>query len=338
MKKISIIIPCYNVEKYLPACLYSVLHQTFHNIEVIAIDDKSTDKTWDILKKYQKEYPRKLRIYQNEMNKGVSYCRNLGVSLADGDYIGFVDSDDVVTSTMYESFMKAVKKYEDSNIEVYSTGLNRIESHEYLIPQIVKRKQFGTTTRIDFTSMPLSNLHWFENQMPVWNKLFTHDLISSFPFLEGRIYEDVGVTYPLLMKAKWMVILNQADYYYRKTPKSITYGKNIPNEKILDLFYIYQDALKKGIDVGLSKQDYFTLRTLLMECLVKTELEWMSSWYISDDCIQDVLRMGAYITGEFLSVSEFFSRKVITSDPKIKNQEEFLQVKENFYKRVYLNE
>ena len=87
--KVSIIIPVYNNSKYLRDCLNSVLKQTLDNIEIITIDDCSTDDSFDILKEYQSKYQEKLKIIRNNKNMGVGYTRNLGISLSSGKYIGF---------------------------------------------------------------------------------------------------------------------------------------------------------------------------------------------------------------------------------------------------------
>ena len=104
MPKISIIIPVYNAEQYLEDCLLSISQQTFGDFEILAVNDGSTDRSLEILKKYQEKEPR-LKVFSQE-NKGVSAARNLGVEYAKGEYIIFLDSDDYIENNMIESLLK----------------------------------------------------------------------------------------------------------------------------------------------------------------------------------------------------------------------------------------
>ena len=106
--KISIIIPVYNVEKYLERCLNSIRNQSYDNLEVIMIDDCSTDNSYEICQKYEEKY--NFKLLKNNDNKGLSYTRNRGIKESTGDYIGFIDSDDYVDSNYYESLLKNIKE------------------------------------------------------------------------------------------------------------------------------------------------------------------------------------------------------------------------------------
>ena len=97
MPKVSVIVPVYNTEKYLGRCLDSLLNQTLEDIEIILVDDHSTDNSLDIMQAYQEKEPRKIKIAQTKQNSGAGAARNVGLELADCNYIGFVDSDDYIT-------------------------------------------------------------------------------------------------------------------------------------------------------------------------------------------------------------------------------------------------
>ena len=97
--KVSIIVPVYNSERYLSDCLNSLVNQTLSEIEIIAIDDASTDHSLEILIDYAAKYPRKVKVYKNDQNKGQGASRNIGLSIANGEYVGFLDSDDYVAPT-----------------------------------------------------------------------------------------------------------------------------------------------------------------------------------------------------------------------------------------------
>src|SRR5690625_188058 len=115
MKKISIIVPVYNAEKYIERCLKSILNQRYTNLEIIIVDDGSTDNSSKICIDYEKQY--KNIIYVKKENEGPGPARNLGIRLASGDYIGFVDSDDFIHKDMYYNMIKELEKHDADIVE-----------------------------------------------------------------------------------------------------------------------------------------------------------------------------------------------------------------------------
>ena len=109
MPKVSIIVPFYNVEKYIEKCLQTLVDQTLEDIEIILVNDGSKDKTIDIVKKYQEMYPTKI-VYLEKANGGLSDARNYAIPYAKGEYIAFLDSDDYVETTMYQEMYEIAKK------------------------------------------------------------------------------------------------------------------------------------------------------------------------------------------------------------------------------------
>ena len=106
---ISVIISVYNTEQYISKCLDSILNQTYKNLEIIVINDCSKDKSYEILKKYAKNNSN-IKLLNNEVNKGLSYSRNIGLDHSNGEYIGYIDSDDYIDDTYYEKLVKAILK------------------------------------------------------------------------------------------------------------------------------------------------------------------------------------------------------------------------------------
>ena len=118
MKKISIIVPVYQAEKYISKCIESIVNQTYKNLEIILVDDGSTDRSGEICDEYGKKDNRIVVVHNK--NKGVSVARNCGLDIATGDYITFVDSDDYIDLQMYSEMMKVVEKYScDCGSEVF---------------------------------------------------------------------------------------------------------------------------------------------------------------------------------------------------------------------------
>ena len=123
---ISIIVPVYNQEKYLPRCLDSILNQTYKNLEIVCIDDKSTDASAEIIKRYADKDSRV--VYYRNTGKGVSSARNYGIEKAKGDYIGFVDSDDFIQPQMYEFMLRAIV---ENDCEMVACGYERVDEENY---------------------------------------------------------------------------------------------------------------------------------------------------------------------------------------------------------------
>lgn len=181
MKKLSVIIPVYNMEKYLEVCLDSVVKQ-MDDMEVIIIDDGSTDSSWDIILKYVNAYPDKVSAYQEE-NSGQGVARNWGISLANGEYIGFVDADDYIEEGMYETM---VSKADQLNCDYVECGYRFVEEKAGKIKEL---PLYGHVREFaDDKDMFVDPL------VSPWNKIYKADVIKNndIKFTEGKIYEDTA--------------------------------------------------------------------------------------------------------------------------------------------------
>ena len=114
MKKLSVIVPCYNAEKYISKTLDSLVNQTLDNFEVIVINDGSTDNSLNIINSYKEKYPHIIKVHSQE-NKGIAATRNVGLDLVTGEYIGFLDSDD---NASYDMFEKMYNKAKEKDLEI----------------------------------------------------------------------------------------------------------------------------------------------------------------------------------------------------------------------------
>ena len=228
--KVSVIVPVYNSEKYLRDCLDSLVNQTLKDIEIIVVDDASTDKSMEIIMEYKSKYPSIIKMSRNEQNKGQGASRNVGLSLATGEYIGFLDSDDYVAPTMYEEMYIATKKY--ANPDVVSTRLTFVKDSGFL------GKIFEPYSN-ESCYRPLNNPELVLDESPsVCNKIFKRDSIGS-EFLESCMWEDVAFTYANLFNADKVVHLNNMGYYYRKSATSGVSAKGFKyNPNLLDIFKV----------------------------------------------------------------------------------------------------
>ncbi len=226
--KISVIIPVYNVEKYIRKCIDSVIHQTYENIEIILIDDGSTDDSGKICDEYARMDSRILVIHQE--NRGIGYVRNIGLDCATGSYIAFIDSDDYVEKEMLLKLYNGLKKY-NSDIAICSVW--RIENNG------VKSLWINNFTESAvFTDSYLFYLFLQKKfGLMLWNKLFDVRFFSNIRFANKITAEDLEVLIRIFYEAKSVVYINEPLYYYLKRPESLTEtSKKKVDNKLNDYF------------------------------------------------------------------------------------------------------
>lgn len=213
MEKVSIVIPVYNVESELPLCLESVLNQTYTNVEIIVVNDGSTDRSAKIISQYADGDSRVVVV--NQENQGVSAARNHGIEKATGDFIAFVDGDDWVENGFIEHMLTCMKK---TNADIVECGY----------------KQILNPCDISYSVFPreYGNIHGAENIIEkhlkgeiavlVWNKLYRTEQVKAVFFKEGTEYEDVLWTFNVLKKTNSIVGISDLLYNWRERPGSIS--------------------------------------------------------------------------------------------------------------------
>ncbi len=222
---ISIIIPVYNVEAYLRECVDSVLAQTYSDLEIILVDDGSTDGSAAICDEYATRDPRVRVIHK--ANGGLSDARNVGLDAATGDYIGFVDSDDWCEQRMFELLMQEAQAY-DADIVVcayYSFETDPVTTEENMWIS-GPRRRYELTTR-DAMVMLLKDK---EIQNYVWNKLYRAELWDGVRFPVGQKFEDINTAYKVFEKAERVAVIPYGLYYYRMRTDSIVKSGILANE------------------------------------------------------------------------------------------------------------
>ncbi|MDD4036128.1 MAG: glycosyltransferase [Bacilli bacterium] len=231
MFKISIIIPVYNTEQYLKKCIESILNQTIDGIEVIIVNDGSTDNSLDIINKYQKKYNNIVVI--NQPNSGQGSARNAALDIARGEYIGFVDSDDWVNPEMYEKLYKRAK--DDGSDIVVCDFVNVYSNCE----RIIKVNSFEPTNVCDNIKII------FDDIKGPCNKIYKAGLFKTNRF-PGKIrFEDFALLPILFYESKRVSKLDEPLYYYLQRDNS-TMGKTRKIDmqifdilKALDILYDY---------------------------------------------------------------------------------------------------
>ena len=238
---ISIIIPCYNTEKYLDKCIESIMNQTYQNFEIILVDDCSTDGTWDLINKYTKKNA-KIRSIKNRKNSGAGFSRNAAIKIAEYDYISFIDSDDYIQDNFYESLYNNMIK---NNADVSVCDINvRYENGKY--PDV--RSQ--ACTEID------DKLSYINNGLAAspCNKLFKKEFLIKYPFAENIMNEDIPTVLAILMSAKKITYANDTFYNYIQRISSVQ--NSILSDKRLDLFKAL-DLLESRISINKRTKKYW---------------------------------------------------------------------------------
>lgn len=201
---ISVIIPCYNVEKYIDRCMKSVLNQTYRNLEIILVDDGSTDGTGEIIKKYAGRDHRIRIIHQ--ANRGAGAARNAGLEIAGGSYIGFVDSDDWIAEDMYEYLMGIIK---DADIAV----CDYIKANKYNLEKGNKKNCVSVLNHRELMKR-FFRIHGEKSCYSVCNMLYKAETINGCRFPEGAITEDLLFNYRVYGNCGKTICSDKRMYYY----------------------------------------------------------------------------------------------------------------------------
>jgi len=239
MPKVSVIVPIYNVEAYLPKCLESLQQQTLQELEIILVDDGSTDNSSQIAKEFQMAHAEKVHYFRTE-NKGQSHARNFGMEKAKGDYVAFVDSDDYVEKDMFQVLVEKLATYPYDIVACDAVI-------EY--PTTQKKARAGIeTSKIHMTIEDRKQL--IQTMYPVvWNKIYKKEWLQTVPmFKEGVWYEDVLFLYEMLPHLTSIGVVEKALYHYIQRPKSVTYTYS---EKLYDVFIIWDVLLAYYKEIGL---------------------------------------------------------------------------------------
>ena len=213
MTLVSIIIPVYNTAQYLKRCLDSIINQTLEDIEIICINDGSTDNSPQVLQEYAAKDNRIKLI--NQENQGLSCTRNNGMNLASGEYIGFVDSDDWIERDFYEKLYQAAQKY-DADIAAAGILQNNGERSKPFLR--IKKEQ---TAHITEEKYKLCNI---PRRCHVWNKIYRRKplLDTGLKFPPKRIFEDIVWSHIVIDKLNKLVTVPNTYYFYYETRGSIS--------------------------------------------------------------------------------------------------------------------
>lgn len=249
MEKVSVIVPVYNVEEYLEECLNSIVNQSFKNLEIIVVNDGSTDNSYNIIRNFSEKY-KNIKVI-NQENSGLSEARNSGIKVATGKYIMFVDSDDFLNLDMIE---KMYDKAEENKCSLIICDLMLYWSkYKQKVYNNIKEDEKKRYTSKELYEIFLSN----KMNCQVMNKLYRKDIweINNLFFEKGAYYEDIIPTFKVLDFYKEAMFINEPLYMYRMREGSITHSAS--NKKVFDLVNAINKAKEYAkFNSGINHNDF----------------------------------------------------------------------------------
>ena len=273
MSEISIIVPVYNVEKYLARCLESIINQTYQNLEIICVNDGSTDNSLQILNNYAAKDKRIIVI--NQENKGLSAARNAGLKRAGGTYVSFIDSDDFVHPQFVEILLYLIKQNQ-ADISVARILKNKTQKN--IIPETINKANIHAKIESNPLFSILSHQR-YRLRFMVCPALYKTSLIVNHLFIEGIYFEDYPWIISLMSQNPKTVITNQQLYYYTYNPGSITktaFTVKKANDYWTGLKYLLEHFKQ-------NKQGLSFLKKRLVPNIFKTQLKLIEKETKKDD-------------------------------------------------------
>ncbi|MBP3463609.1 MAG: glycosyltransferase [Clostridia bacterium] len=249
MPKLSVIVPIYNAEKYIERCLKSILSQTFKDLEIILVNDGSTDNSQEIIEKYSSKYPDLIKFFAKE-NGGQATARNLGIEKASGEYIAFVDIDDYLELDAYE---KAIEYIEKNNLDIVC-----FDFWEVINGQKVDKEHYGINANDNARKYIVSE------SSPV-NKVMKAEIFkkNGVRFLENYIYEDLA-TMPILAKYTSNIGFLSERLYDYDIHENSTMRQKEYNSKLENIFVAVERLYKEFIDTEYVEElEYIYIEHLL---------------------------------------------------------------------------
>lgn len=270
---ISVIIPIYNSQQYLENCIESITHQTYNHIEIILIDDGSTDRSLQICQAYS-EKDKRIKVVTKQ-NGGQSFARNLGLELATGKFIAFVDSDDEISTDLFEHVITTFESDKHIDVVQFPVFMNYGLSTQYLNQK--KGNKISGRTNLFLEWIEKDNISWI-----VCNKIFKKEIFDQLRF-EKMYYEDNYMVANVLGKINVLKIIEQGIYYYHHRENSTTtsahsFEKERDTQKVN--FKIYECLKKNNLanaKVIVQSKIINVERSLLLNFNKETTIDWISA-------------------------------------------------------------
>lgn len=307
--KLSVIIPVYNVAKFLDTCMDSLSKQTLREMEIIAVNDCSTDNSLEILQKYKEQFQDSLQIIDSKKNTKQGGARNLGIAAARGEFIGFVDPDDYIEPTMFE------KMYN----QAIETNSDIVTCDYYIVSGNKKQYTHNDIAEGTVDEEYLKKLLQRKYGWELWQQIYKRELFieNDIKFSPHLFVTDLEIGALIFMYAKKVSKVREALYYYIKHDSATTTFK-LNDEKIYDL-----------ITISNKRMQHFKDRKLYNT--YKEEIDYIYFWHI---CVVSVPRCVINFTKPQYQKMDELKDLITTNIPDIKNNKYF-QASNSFSKTIY---
>ena len=262
MVKISVIVPIYNVEKQLNRCIESLLRQKIQQIQIILVNDGSTDNSGKIAQEYAKKFPDKI-LYLEKENGGLSDARNYGIAHATGEYLTFVDSDDYISDNLYED----LEKYLEQDYDMIKFKIEKVDENGNKILEnytpVFADKTGEEAFEILYKSDELTEVAWgYVYKRKMW-------IENNFKFAKGMFHEDFGLIPLVILKANKVASTNIMGYYYVQTSSSITRGKpETIYKRAEDLLKHYDNMIETIKGYNISNESRENIKIYYTNCIL----------------------------------------------------------------------
>ena len=262
---ISVIIPVFNVEAYLNKCMASVVQQSYKELEIIVVDDGSTDNSSQICDEWALKDSR-IHVIHKE-NGGLSDARNAGLAVATGGYISFVDSDDWLKPRFMETLMRTLK---ETNADIVECGVTYVDEQEHVLRKRCFRENKAIKNRIEALRALIKEDGIYQT---VWNKLYRHDVLKGILFEKGKYNEDDFWTYQVFDRAEKLAVISDELYCYLQRNTSIMgNGYQLKRLNSLEARFKRMEYLQKYEELS-----NFTKVHLFYDCMFQFQaaLKWL---------------------------------------------------------------
>ena len=294
--KISVIVPVYNVENYLEKCLNSLVNQTLQEIEILVINDGSTDNSQKIIEVFQHKFPQKIKVFTKE-NGGLSDARNFGIDRASGNFLAFVDSDDYVSENMLQEMYDLAIKNE---AELVICNLQKVDEHGNVTQKLTQIPNLSEKIDLEKNFSVFSDISYF-----ACNKIFKRELFEGKRFQKGMHFEDIELIPQILLQCKTLAKTDAYHYQYLERSNSISKSHTERGLDILKAVEHVEIAFENSVYSNKKKE----LKGFQILEGVYTFLAYLA--FVKDEEVYDKMssELKKFIKERNISTSEIFKYK-----------------------------
>lgn len=270
---VSVIVPIYNIQDYLEKCIESIINQEYHNLEILLINDGSTDDSYKICLNYE-TIDNRIKVINKE-NGGLSDARNKGIECSTGEYVVFIDGDDYVSPDYIKKLLKAIT---ETQADVALCAFSIIDGKYNKTEAILLSELNGVVSGRDLLVAGMSKYGY--KYIVVWNKMYKKELFDNIKFEKGKLYEDEYIHFKLFWICKIVAVINEPLYYYVQREGSIIQSP-MTIQKINEKCEMHRERIKFYEEKG-EKQLFYSACQMycnwLVECM-RSQLDLMDKSY-----------------------------------------------------------